>query len=117
MAEALAGYHLAKELRVASAGLRPLGYVPEETTEVLAEIGIPTQGLRSKGLEELELERFQLILNLAGCTLEDRPLPGFSGRMMHWYVRDPYQGSLDSYRRTRDAIEWLVTERLLRWIR
>ena len=65
MAEALARHYWGEKLTVASAGLSALGYIPRETKKVLEEIGISTQGIYSKGLGEIELDRFQLILDQA----------------------------------------------------
>lgn len=116
MAEALAKHHWANTLKVASAGLTALGYIPEETLRVLEEIGISTDGLYSKGLNEVELEKIDLVLDLAAYPLEDLIPPPFQGKLIHWYVRDPFQEDLDAFRQTRNAIEWLVTEKLPNWL-
>ena len=116
MAEALAKHHWANTLKVASAGLTALGYIPEETLRVLEEIGISTDGLYSKGLNEVELEKIDLVLDLAAYPLEDLIPPPFQGKLIHWYVRDPFQENLDAFRQTRNAIEWLVTEKLPNWL-
>ena len=116
MAEALARHHWGEKLEVASAGLSALGYIPEETIKVLEEVGVSTQGLYSKGLGEIEIDGYQLILDLAAYPLEDMLPASFTGRVLHWLVRDPFQDSLDAFRQTRNAIEWLVTEKLPDWI-
>ena len=116
MAEALARHYWGDKLEVASAGLHSLGYIPNETIQVLDEIGVSTQGLYSKGLRELEADRFQLVLDLAAYPLEDVLPPSFKGRVIHWLVKDPYMESIDAFRQTRDSIEWLVTEKLPEWI-
>ena len=116
MAEALARHYWGETLEVASAGLRPLGYIPMETIRVLEEIGISTGGLYSKGLSEIEIDDYQLILDLASYPLEDILPPSFTGKTIHWLVRDPFHDSLDAFRQTRNSIEWLVTEKLPDWI-
>ena len=116
MGEALARHHWDNILEAASAGLTALGYVPEETTNVLQEIGVSTRGLYSKGLTEVELDRFDLILDLLEYPLERFMPPSFKGKVIHWYVMDPFAGSLEAFRQTRDAIEWLVTEHLPKWV-
>jgi arsenate reductase len=116
MAEALAKHHWTNSLKVASAGLTALGYIPKETFRVLEEIGISTDGLYSKGLDEVELERVHLVLDLAAYPLENLIPPSFKGKLIHWYVRDPFQQNLDAFRQTRNAIEWLVTEKLPDWL-
>ena len=116
MAEALARHHWGEAMEVASAGLSALGYIPGETIEVLEEIGISTRGLYSKGLGEIEIDGFELILDLAAYPLENILPASFTGKVVHWLVRDPFQDSLDAFRQTRNAIEWLVTEKLPGWL-
>jgi len=116
MGEALARHHWNDLLEVASAGLSALGYVPEETLSVLEEIGVSTHGLYSKGLAEVELDSFDLILDLLEYPLEHLMPPSFKGKVIHWHVRDPFSESLDGFRQTRDTIEWLVTEQLPEWV-
>jgi len=116
MGEALARHHWNDALEVASAGLSALGYVPEETTGVLEEIGVSTHGLYSKGLAEVELDSFDLILDLLEYPLERLMPPSFKGKVIHWHVMDPFSESLEAFRQTRDTIEWLVTEQLPKWI-
>jgi protein-tyrosine-phosphatase len=116
MGEALARHHWNDALEVASAGLSALGYVPEETTSVLEEIGVSTNGLYSKGLAEVELDSFDLILDLLEYPLERLMPPSFKGKVIHWHVMDPFSESLEAFRQTRDTIEWLVTEQLPKWV-
>lgn len=116
MAEALTRHHWGEHIEAASAGMSALGYIPEETLRVLEEIGVSTEGLYSKGLGEITIDGFQLILDLASYSFEDVFPSSFQGRLIHWHVRDPYFDSLDAFRQTRDTIEWLVTEKLPRWI-
>ena len=116
MGEALAKHHWHDLLEVASAGLSALGYVPEETTSVLEEIGVLTHGLYSKGLAEIEVDSFDLILDLLEYPLEKIMPPSFKGKVIHWHVMDPFSESLEAFRQTRDTIEWLVTEQLPKWV-
>ena len=109
MAEALAHHHCGERVAAASAGLQPLGWVARETLQVLAEIGVETSGLRSKGLEEIEFSRYQLAVNLTDYSLEDLLPLTFLGRLLHRPVLDPYGGSLDDYRQTRDTLQLLIT--------
>ncbi len=111
MAEALAR-HRYPEIRVASAGLQPLGYIAELTLAVLAEAGVPTEGLWSKGLEDIDLKEFSLVVNLTTHALAGH-LTGFAGRILRRPVADPFGGTLAAYRETRDAIS-LFLDRDLR---
>jgi arsenate reductase len=55
MAEALARQFFPGPVKIGSAGIDPLGFVTEETIKVLEEAGVATEGLRSKGLSEIDL--------------------------------------------------------------
>ncbi|UCG12132.1 MAG: low molecular weight phosphatase family protein [Deltaproteobacteria bacterium] len=116
MAEALARHYCGVTFEVASAGLDALGYIPQETIEVLEEIGISTGGLQSKDLVDIEIGRFELIVNLTSHDLASFLSTSFNGRVVNWHVRDPYMERIDSFRRTRDTIEWLITEKLPKWM-
>ncbi len=116
MAEALARHHWGEKLEVASAGVHALGYVPEETKNVLEEVGISSDGLYSKGLSEVDIEGFHLILDLVLYPLEGMIPPSFEGKVIPWHVKDPFMEGLDSFRQTRNDIEWLVTEKLAEWL-
>lgn len=112
MAEALARHFFGEALEAVSAGLRPLGFIARETLEVLAEIGVATAGMRSKGLEEIDLESCALLVNLSGYRLEARiPLP-LRKRLLDRPVVDPYGGDLAVYRQSRDTIQHFITGEL-----
>ncbi len=110
MAEALARLRY-PDIRVASAGLRPLGYVAEESLVVLAEAGVSTEGLWSKGLGDISLEEFSLAVNLTTHALAGR-LAGFAGRILRHPVADPFGGTLTAYRESRDAIRRFIDQDL-----
>ncbi|MFI5354674.1 MAG: low molecular weight phosphatase family protein [Desulfobaccales bacterium] len=110
MAEALARHRFGDRLTAASAGLQPLGCVARETLTVLAEVGAPTAGLYSKGLEEIDLPTFRLLVNLTDYSLASRIPPSLQSRLLHRPVLDPYGGPLEVYRQARDAIQRLLLE-------
>ncbi|RLD99232.1 MAG: arsenate reductase ArsC [Aquificota bacterium] len=117
MAEALTKHYWGDRVEALSSGISPLGYIPPETLKVLKETGVSTEGLRSKRMRELSLDSVDLVVNLSGHNMEDRLPPQLqSKKVIDWYIRDPYGESLDSFRRTRDAIEWLITEKLPKWL-
>ena len=116
MAEALAKHHWGEELEVASAGVSALGYIPEETINVLGEVGVSTDGLYSKELSELDIDGFHLIVDLVIYPLEGIVPPSYAGKVIPWHVRDPFMEGLNSFRQTRNDIEWLVTEKLPEWL-
>jgi arsenate reductase len=110
MAEALARHFHGDVLEPASAGLSPLGEVVRETLKVLAEMGVATTGLRSKGLEEVDLAGCRLIVNLTDYPLEPHLPAAFQGKVLNRAVLDPYGGGLEDYRRSREAVRQLLEE-------
>lgn len=112
MAEALARHHFQERVAVASAGISPLGFVARETLEVLAEIGVPLAGLRSKGLEDLSFAQYHWAVNLTTYDLEHLLPATFPGRLLNRPVADPYGRSLEHYRRTREVLKRLIVQEL-----
>ncbi len=116
LAEALTRHYRGRSIGAASAGLAPLGHITGNTLKVLEEIGVSVEGLRSKGLEAVDLASRPLVINLLDMEIRGFLPADFQGRVMDCYVRDPYGESLDSFRRARDTLIWLVTEKLPGWL-
>jgi protein-tyrosine-phosphatase len=116
MAEALTRHLYGAAWDAASAGLNPLGYVTWETLQVLAEMGVATEGLRSKGLGEINLEECDLVVNLADRRLGAVLAAACKGMLLHRPMPDPYGGSLEVYRQARDRIKGLITGELSEWL-
>ena len=104
MAEALARHLAPERIEASSAGLVALGYVAEPTTEVLAENGVPCDGLLSKPLQSIDLAAIDLVVNLSGRPIE-KYLDGKALPVEDWDVGDPFGSDLAVYRRIRDEIE------------
>jgi protein-tyrosine-phosphatase len=112
MAEALARHIFPDSVAIGSAGINPLGYVAKETLHVLAESGVATEGLWSKGLTEIDCGAFAVLVNLTTYAV-DAVLPwGCRGRMIHHPVTDPFGRSLEAYRQAREDIRRFITEDL-----
>ena len=116
MAEALARHLLPDSIKVGSAGIKPLGYIAEETLLVLAEAGIATEDLSSKGLGDLNLAEFALMVNLTASALAAHLLRGFHGRVVRHPVVDPFGSTLQVYREAREAIRQFITADLPSWL-
>jgi len=112
MAEALVRHLCGDRWAAASAGLNPLGWVAPETMAALAEVGVSTAGLRSKGLDEFDLTEYRLLVNLSEHSLGGRIPAAYTDRLIHRPVPDPYGGSLPVYRRSRDAIKQVIIQEL-----
>ena len=109
MAEAWARQYGGDSIEAASAGIHPLGYITDETEQVMAERGVSLNGQVSKGLDELDLTQVDVVVNMSGFPLK-RQHPGFGGRWLEWGVDDPFGEELAAYRRVRDEIEKHVQE-------
>lgn len=104
MAEAWARRLGGSRVEALSAGLRPLGFIAGETKAVMAEKGISLDGQHSKGLEAIEWERVDLLVDMSGQRVH-RLLEDCPGRFTEWKVEDPFGESLEAHRAVRDLLE------------
>ena len=114
MAEALARHRCGDRWEAASAGINPLGFVALETLKVLTEIGVSPAGLYSKGLNEIDLRDYRLLINLSDHSLPGLIPPDDAIRVLPRWVPDPYGCGLEEYRRSRDAIHQVIIRELCR---
>jgi arsenate reductase len=104
MAEAWARHLGGDSVEALSAGLRALGFIANETKEVMVEKGISLDGQRSKNLDAIDWARVDVLVNMSGVPA--RPLvPEFKGKRLDWKIPDPYMDPLESYRSVRDLLE------------
>ena len=96
MAEALAR-HMGHE--AASAGTHPGHTVASNSLTVLQEIGVSTEGLSPKSVDDVETEDWDMIISM-GCGVHCPTLPIAED----WGLDDPVGGPIDIYRSTRDTI-------------
>lgn len=114
MAEGWARRLMPKGTEVASAGLL-VHPIDERTRKVMAEIGINLNGQRSKGMEQFDLNRFDLVVTLSEDAGRFLPAIAQPERHLHLPVADPMfaQGSreevLAKFRETRDRIGRIVS--------
>ena len=122
MAEAILRARAGDRFEALSAGLRPSEIRPE-TLQVLREAGIPTEGLRSKGVDEFLGSVFVNYL-ITVCDEAEDKCPRIwpqGGVRIFWPIDDParVEGSedevLQAFRDARDELtdrieEWLATQ-------
>jgi arsenate reductase len=88
LAEALMRHLGGERVEVHSAGIEPRGVNPL-TLRVLAEHGLPTDGLRSKSVEEYLGQRFDYVITVCDDTRDVCPVfPGVQ-ESLHWGYPDP----------------------------
>lgn len=111
MAEAWARHLSAGGMEAMSAGVRPLGFIAEETIEVMREKGISLDGHKSKGLGAIHWQQVDVLVNMSPYS-RDTIAPAFTGRRIEWRVHDPFDEPLESFREVRDHLEKLVRKLL-----
>jgi arsenate reductase len=107
MAEAMARALAHDGVTISSAGSTPSEVRPEAIA-VLEELGVDTDGLRSKGTDDVDTDSVQLLITLCAeevCPTILRPVPH-----LHWALRDPAavegdaEARLDAFRTARDTL-------------
>ncbi|MFQ5695782.1 MAG: low molecular weight phosphatase family protein [Terriglobia bacterium] len=100
------------DIEAVSAGLHPLGFITPETVQVMEEKNVSLEGQQSKGLEAIDWQGVDVLVNMA--PLPGRFLvPGFQGQRLDWKVPDPFMQPLRKYRRVRDQLERKVKRLLI----
>ena len=105
MAEAIARHHASDVLEPSSAGLAPLGYIVDPTTETLAANGYSTEGLASKRLSRQAIDETDVVVNLSGHPIDSLP---DRVKVEEWPVEDPYGADPATYQRILEEIEGRV---------
>ncbi len=117
LAEALLREHGGDSFDVYSAGTNPQGVNPL-TIAVLEEVGLPTAGLRSKGVKEF-LGRLPVHYLIVVCGEADDACPTIwpgLGERLFWPFEDPAAASgseetrLAKFREVRSQIEARITD-------
>lgn len=92
-------------LEAASAGSRPLGRVHPVVIDAMREKSIDVSGHASKGLDDIDASRFDLMITL--CAEEECPWVPIAERR-HWPMPNPAGHGLEDVQPIRDAIEQKV---------
>ena len=117
MAEGIFRSLAPKKVEVWSAGGVPIG-LDGRTVEVMGEIGIDISGYASKSVDQIPIEKVDLVITLCGGP--DDPCPDFPGtaEIRQWPSPDPFmsppQGpdGLDLFRQVRDELKKRITKLL-----
>jgi arsenate reductase len=88
MAEALLRRRGGSDFEVHSAGTKPRGINPL-TVRILEEAGLPTDGLRSKSVNDFLDQRFDYVVTVCDEARQVCPVFPGSHQSMHWGYEDP----------------------------
>jgi arsenate reductase (thioredoxin) len=109
MAEGLVNHDLAGQVRAFSAGVRPKVVNPR-AIKVMGEIGIDISRQRSKSVDELAGEHFDLVITVCDRAAQQCPMFPGDTEVMHVGFPDPAQATgteediLAEFRRVRDDL-------------
>ena len=108
MAEGFARAYSDGKIKVRSAGTAAYGELVRPTIEVMKEKGIDISEHTSDQLTPDLFEWADVVVSMADYTA-DRLCPNSChSRKIDWKIHDPFGGSIDAYRISRDEIEYRV---------
>lgn len=108
IAEGLALRYGSDVLWAASAGLMPIHRVDPLGIRVMAERNIDISQAFPKGLDDVDVPAFDLIINMSG-----QKMPSMIKPIEDWNVPDPIAKGEDEFRKTADLLEQLVMRLIL----
>jgi len=105
MAEGLVNHDLAGQVKAYSAGVRPSQVNPRAIT-VMAELGIDISHHRSKSVDDLAGEQFDLVITVCDQAREQCPVFFGPAEVLHVGFPDPARGTGSErvFRKVRDAL-------------
>jgi arsenate reductase len=112
MAEAIAAGLGGGRLRASSAGIRPFGRIVPVTVETLEALGYDPGGLASKGLDDVDLATFDVIVSLLGPAGLSYLPPSLGAQLESWTIRDPYGEDDEVYLAVARELERRIGELL-----
>lgn len=110
MAEAIAWRDASEIIEASSAGLAPLGFVAEMTTQTLLRNGYAVKGLASKPISPEAWESADIVINMSGRAraFAFRNFRGHT-KVEDWEIQDPY-GDSEKYQGTYETVQRRVLE-------
>jgi protein-tyrosine-phosphatase len=109
MAEGFARRYGSDVLQAASAGLYPAPIIQLFTKKVMEGKNIKLEGQYPKGLDEVDVSGFDLVVNMSGTKLPAKP----PLEVREWTVLDPVGQSEEVYIAVRDQLEMAVMRLIL----
>jgi len=109
MAEALVNHDLAGQVKAFSAGVRPSRVNPR-AIQVMSELGIDISHHRSKSVDALAEEQFDLVITVCDQAAEQCPLFPGDTELMHAGFPDPARATgteaeiMAAFRQVRDGM-------------
>jgi len=97
MAEAIARSLGGGDVTAASAGLMPFGRIVPTTARTLKNLGYEAGGLASKGLDDVDLSSFDVIVSLLGPSGLSYLSGTLPAELQSWSISDPYGEDDDVY--------------------
>lgn len=97
MAEAIARHLGGSRVDARSAGLAPAGFVAGGTLTALEALGYSSEGLWSKGLDDVFVQDLDVVVSLLGKEALDLLPRGTGARREVWTVLDPFGEEDDVY--------------------
>ena len=108
MAEAIARLDAPDAIDAFSAGLMPIGFVPELTKQTLMKNGYWVEGLESKGISPSIWEQADIVINMSGHPRESA-FREYS-KVEDWEMEDPFGENLETHQRVFEKIRLRVSE-------
>jgi arsenate reductase (thioredoxin) len=109
MAEGLVNHDLAGKVKAFSAGVRPSRVNPR-AIQVMTELGIGISHHRSKSVDDLKGEQFDLVITVCDHAAEQCPMFPGNTEILHVSFPDPAQATgteekiMTAFRRVRDDL-------------
>lgn len=108
MAESIARRDAEDVIEATSAGLSPLGFVPELTRQTLTGNGYSIESLDSTPITRAVWDGADIVINMSGISKERAFLD--YGKVEDWKVQDPYGNDPELYQRIHEEIQGRVGE-------
>jgi arsenate reductase len=104
IAEAILNAELGDRLKCYSSGVAASGQVHPLALKLVEEIGLSTQGLYSKRLDELPKIDFDLVVTVCDHARESCPVFAGSGKKIHVGIEDPVFKGPEGFEETAKAV-------------